>query len=149
MESFLENTDFIVLYKYMSYEAFVATVETWSLKASFPYEVNDPLENVIQKNKHLPPEILKDSTYGYIYPFFSFSRNMSSSAMWGQYADWGRGVCLVFAFPIRDDSVEWIAGEKPGIFNPLICDKLFHCCIKKNVSKLTMMQNPEKTRHLL
>lgn len=123
MESSLEKTDFIVLYKYMPYEAFVATVETWTLKASFPYEVNDPLENVIQKNKHLPPELLKDSSLGYISPFFSFSRNMSSSAMWGQYADWGRGVCLVFAFPIRDDSVEWIAGEKPGIFNPLICDK--------------------------
>ncbi len=123
MEATTKDSTFIILYKYMTYEAFVATVETWSLKASFPYEVNDPLENVIQKNKHLPPEILKDSTLGYISPFFSFSRNMSSSAMWGQYADWGRGVCLVFAFPIRDDSIEWMADEKPGIFNPLICDK--------------------------
>lgn len=123
MEATTENCDYIVLYKYMTYEAFIATVESWSLKAAFPYDVNDPLENVIQKNKHLPPEILKDSPHGYIQPFFSFSRNMSSSAMWGQYAEWGRGICLVFAFPIRDDSIEWIAGEEPGIFNPLICNK--------------------------
>lgn len=113
----------IILYKYLSYEAFIKTVETWSLKASFPYDVNDPLENVIQRNNHFPVEFLDDTPKGRVTPFFSFSRNISTSAMWGLYAENGQGVCLVFAFPIAGNSIDWIVGDTPGGLNPLICKK--------------------------
>ncbi len=112
----------IILYKYLSYDAFIKTIETWSLKASLPYEVNDPLENVVQSNKYIPQEFLNDSTVGRITPFFSFSRNVSTSAMWGLYAENGHGVCLVFSFPIARNSIDWFIGDIPGKLNPIICD---------------------------
>ena len=103
---------FVILYKYVSYKAFESIMEKWALKASFPFESNDPLEYVAQYtdskidgyiNNHTPQDEPP--------PFISFSRKMSDVTMWGQYADFARGVCLVFKFPLSEYSREYWADE--------------------------------------
>lgn len=103
---------FVILYKYVSYKAFESIMEKWALKATFPFESNDPLEYVAQYtdskidgyiNNHTPQDEPP--------PFISFSRKMSDVTMWGQYADFARGVCLVFKFPLSEYSREYWADE--------------------------------------
>lgn len=98
--------DCVVLYKYMGISAFESTLDSWSLKACIPYEANDIME--------LTPQAISPNTrYMAMFnspqcsppPFLCFSRNITTPAMWGHYADSGKGVCLVFCFPVQDK--EW------------------------------------------
>ncbi len=106
--------NFAVLYRYMPIAAFEATLDSWALKATLSYEANDPLE--------LTPQFDSESeSYTAIAytnkpehdspPFICFSRLTSSPAMWGHYADSGRGVCLVFLFPIGMHAKAWRSGK--------------------------------------
>ncbi len=104
-----ELSSFVVLYRYLPIEAFESTLDNWSLKATLSYEANDPLEmtpaaytpfgkaaTCINSREHDPN------------PFICFSRVISSPAMWGHYADSGKGVCMVFMLPIgREMSEKW------------------------------------------
>lgn len=92
--------DSIILYKYMSWAAFEATIKNWSLKACLAYEANDPLEFAPQStDEYSPIDFSIQQTGNNPPPFISFSRKITSSAMWGHYSDSGKGVCLVFSFP--------------------------------------------------
>lgn len=101
----------ITLYKYMSCEAFEATIKTWSLKACLPYEANDIMEltpqAVSEKSLYInTPNTPQKSPP----PFLCFSRKITTPAMWGHYADSGKGVCLVFCFPVTKSP--WKHDEK-------------------------------------
>lgn len=87
-------------------------MDKWVLKASFPFESNDPLEYVAQYTEHKIGRFLDShSPQDEPLPFFSFSRKMSDVTMWGQYADYARGACLVFKFPLSENSREYWADE--------------------------------------
>lgn len=94
--------DCVILYKFMSLEAFESTCETWSLKACIPYEANDILELTPQSSTEGSKEFHSRNQPQYSPPpFLCFSRKITNPVMWGHYADSGRGVCLVFCFPIK------------------------------------------------
>ena len=79
-----------VMYVYFSFDSFCKAMDSWSLKASQSHEVNDPMENMPAKGI----EVSDDPQ-----PFFSMTPIISNDAMWGSYADRGRGICLAFCFP--------------------------------------------------
>ena len=112
MNEVSKKQKFVILYKYVSYKAFESIMEKWALKASFPFESNDPLEYVAQyTDSKIDGHINNHSPQDEPPPFISFSRKMSDVTMWGQYADFARGVCLVFKFPLSEDSREYWADE--------------------------------------
>ncbi len=112
MNEVSKKQKFVILYKYVSYKAFESILEKWALKASFPFESNDPLEYVAQyTDSKIDGHINNHSPQDEPPPFISFSRKMSDVTMWGQYADFARGVCLVFKFPLSEDSREYWADE--------------------------------------
>lgn len=112
---------FVILYKYVSYKAFESIMEKWALKASFPFESNDPLEYVAQHTEHKMGRYMNiHSPQDEPPPFFSFSRKMSDVTMWGQYADYARGVCLVFKFPLSENSREYWSDENADALSPHI-----------------------------
>lgn len=89
------SNTFLLLYKFLPLSSFQKTLQEWALKASLRFDVNDPLENVpIMANKDEKIDEIE------IPPFFSFSRNMSVTAMWGHYADDAKGICMAFLFPV-------------------------------------------------
>ena len=89
-----------VLYRFMPLEAFEATLQSWSLKATLCYEANDPFEFTPQSTAHnAPVDIRANSPISSPPPFLCFSRNVTTASMWGLYANAGKGVCLVFGFP--------------------------------------------------
>lgn len=86
---------FLLLYKFLPLSSFQKTLQEWSLKASLRFDVNDPLENIpLLETEEAKIEEIE------MPPFFSFTRNMSVTAMWGHYADDAKGICMAFLFPI-------------------------------------------------
>lgn len=89
----------VVLYRYMTWDAFEKTLDSWKLKATIASQTNDYFEFL--------PAASKDSEIGDYAKaltrentaFFCFSELMSSCAMWGHYAEQYAGVCMVFYFP--------------------------------------------------
>lgn len=121
MKDSLEKQKFVILYKYVSYKAFESIMEKWALKASFPFESNDPLEYVAQHTEHKMGRYMNiHSPHDEPPPFFSFSRKMSDVTMWGQYADYARGICLVFKFPLSENSREYWSDENADELSPHI-----------------------------
>lgn len=97
------NKQFILLYKYVSLDSFEKTIQEWALKASLRHDVNDPLENI---PKGEVVNVVADTMN--VPPFFSFSRSMSVTAIWGHYAENAKGVCMAFLFPIdTEKTAEW------------------------------------------
>lgn len=100
METNLTNTEpnnnlkYKVLYIYFSFDSFCKAMDSWSLKASQSHDVNDPMENKAKNSNKVTPET---------FPFFCMSEIMSNDAMWGSYADRGRGICLAFCFPTEQE----------------------------------------------
>lgn len=89
----------IILYKYMPWEAFIKTIESWSLKGTYPTATNDPLEFIAQNTKDIDfVEETRNAALTLPY-FHSFSSKITDVAMWGRYGDSSRGVCLAFCFP--------------------------------------------------
>lgn len=121
MNEVSKKQKFVILYKYVSYKAFESIMEKWALKASFPFESNDPLEYVAQHTEHKMGRYMNiHSPQDEPPPFFSFSRKMSDVTMWGQYADYARGVCLVFKFPLSENSREYWSDENADALSPHI-----------------------------
>lgn len=90
----------LTLYLYASLDSLLKIIETGKLKVSLPWGTNDITEGV-PRNEQV--RNYQTEAYGYI----CLSDNCTSPAMWGYYADRGRGACLVFRF-------KWI---KPCIEN--------------------------------
>ncbi len=89
----------ICLYRYMTNEAAIATLESCAFRVSEPRLVNDPFEFRVSSE-------LMDSDFLGIYKqsldrkgFLSFSENDRNIQMWGNYADCHKGVCFKFEFP--------------------------------------------------
>lgn len=109
----------IILYKYMPWEAFVKTIESWSLKGTYPTRTNDPLEFMARNNDDVDfLEWIRNPATSLPY-FHSFSAKVTDVAMWGRYADSARGVCLAFCFP-SDEKIEF-SKERGKIIK-----KIFH-----------------------
>ncbi|MDO4953971.1 MAG: DUF2971 domain-containing protein [Akkermansia sp.] len=67
------------------------------------YEANDPFELTPQaKDEFSPVDLSARAAKGSPPPFISFSRKITAPALWGHYADSGKGVCLVFCFPCKE-----------------------------------------------
>ncbi len=121
MNEVSKKQKFVILYKYVSYKAFESIMEKWAWKASFPFESNDPLEYIAQHTEHKMGRYMNiHSPQDEPPPFFSFSRKMSDVTMWGQYADYARGVCLVFKFPLSENSREYWSDENADALSPHI-----------------------------
>lgn len=74
-----------------SYEALKDILVNRRLRVSFPWRTNDISEGVLKGNSTLTEETKEK---GYI----CFSATCESPAMWGYYANRGKGFCLVFDF---------------------------------------------------
>lgn len=94
------DSGWTLLYMYFTIEGFEGLLSTWSLKSCFSHTVNDPMENMMNSEDEMRRGQFQDSKNSPL-PYFCFSRRMSSPVMWGNYADKGKGICLVFAFPLR------------------------------------------------
>lgn len=83
----------------MPWVAFEKSIESWSLKATYPDQTNDLFE-------FLPQEMNDNPYYDEVVDvvrnnlvFISFSTKVSDCSLWGHYADQFRGVCMAFYFP--------------------------------------------------
>lgn len=96
----------IRMYKMMPFESFEKTLKYWALRASEPSNGVIPMENFPQFSGALHKEQCLLNASNSPYVFMSFTTNVESPAMWGLYAERGRGVCLVFDFPkpVRRDA---------------------------------------------
>ena len=77
----------LTLYLYASLDSLLKILETGKLKVSLPWGTNDITEGV-PRNEQVRNH--QTEAYGYI----CLSDNCTSPAMWGYYADRGRGACL-------------------------------------------------------
>lgn len=103
----------------MPWDAFVKTIESWSLKGTYPTRTNDPLEFMARNNEDVDfLEWIRNPATSLPY-FHSFSAKVTDVAMWGRYADSARGVCLAFCFP-SDEKIEF--SKEQG----KIVKKIFH-----------------------
>lgn len=94
-----DNKSGIVLYRYLTWDAFVKTLDSWMLKATIPTNTNDLFEFLPAMHGDIG---ICDYTRRHLRgvgAFFSFSQKMSDCAMWGHYADQFRGVCMAFYIP--------------------------------------------------
>lgn len=97
----LHDGNLTLLYMYASEEALKSILDTWSLKASLTYDVNDPMECMPQGHPASDP-VARSTREGKAV-YLCFSRTMSSPLMWGNYAAEGKGACLAFLFPLVKD----------------------------------------------
>lgn len=135
MNEVSKKQKFVILYKYVSYKAFESIMEKWALKASFPFESNDPLEYVAQHTEHKMGRYMNiHSPQDEPPPFFSFSRKMSDVTMWGQYADYARGVCLVFKFPLSENCREYWSDENADELSTYISCSMASTTENKTIS---------------
>lgn len=85
---------------YVNEEGLEIILTSGTLKASVTASVNDPMENlpaVGAGTSQLKAFSVQDGGT----PYFCFSDSMSNPQMWGQYAQEGRGACLVFLVPLK------------------------------------------------
>lgn len=88
----MSNDEELTLYLYASLDGLLKILEKGKLKVSLPWGTNDITEGV-PRNEQM--RNYQTEAYGYI----CLSDNCTSPAMWGYYADRGRGACLVFRLP--------------------------------------------------
>lgn len=81
------------LYMYVTAEALFSILKSGRLKLSHPWKTNDITECLAQNESELRHEI---KNFGYL----CFTSDCTSPAMWGYYADRGRGACLAFDFDV-------------------------------------------------
>ena len=94
-----DNKSGIVLYRYLTWDAFVKTLDSWMMKANIPSQTNDLFEFLPAMHGDIG---ICDYTRRHLRgvgAFFSFSQKMSDCAMWGHYADQFKGVCMAFYIP--------------------------------------------------
>lgn len=87
------NRKTLVLYMYVSQKALFGILQTGLLKLSKAWLTNDITEGVLQ-HEYTLRTLAKD--FGYL----CFTDKMDSVAMWGYYADRGKGACIVFHFDV-------------------------------------------------
>lgn len=109
----------ITLYLYTSWENAEKIFEQWELKATIPHQTNDPFEFIPAKNSPFQPDIADERKNPFC--LLCFSSVLTSSALWGHYADKHQGVCLEFNFPIKSKPLK--KNEKGELLNGLV---LFH-----------------------
>jgi len=102
----------LTLYLYASLDSLLKIIETGKLKVSLPWGTNDITEGV-PRNEQV--RNYQTEAYGYI----CLSDNCTSPAMWGYYADRGRGACLVFRF-------KWLQPCKQNQNKEIIAWKIAH-----------------------
>lgn len=88
------------LYLFVNEEGLEIILTKQMLKASVTASVNDPMENLPAFTQSVHPAKAFSVQQGG-KPYFCFSESMSNPQMWGQYAQEGRGACLVFLFPLK------------------------------------------------
>lgn len=94
------------LYMYVNEEGLELILTNGMLKASVTASVNDPMENLpaVTDSTHQTKAF---SVQDGGKPYFCFSESMSNPQLWGQYAQEGRGACLVFLFPLQQRSSKY------------------------------------------
>lgn len=89
------------LYLYTSEKGLLSILDKKAIIVSHPWATNDITEGVAQDQNKQTHDVKK---YGYI----CMSAKGLSPAMWGYYADRGKGACLVFDLPD-----EWVGSYEP------------------------------------
>lgn len=108
------------LYMYVSAEALYSVIRSGALKLSHPWKTNDITECLAQQEKQLRYAIKE---CGYL----CFTADPTSPAMWGYYADRGKGACLVFDFDVielQEGVFEILIGGASDVWEPLIIRKV-------------------------
>ncbi len=85
--------DFKNLYLYVTEKQLFSILEDKALKLSRTERTNDATENIYSGETFVSPLVRE---YGYI----CLSSSITSPMMWGQYADRGKGACLVFSLKL-------------------------------------------------
>lgn len=102
------------LYLYVTEKQLFSILEDKALKLSRTEYTNDTTENIYSGEYSVSPIVRE---YGYI----CLSSTITSPMMWGQYADRGKGACLVFSaeFLIKrnDIHVGYYFNRKQGILD--------------------------------
>jgi len=107
-EGFLGNSDGFIsipknyknLYLYVNRDQLFSILESLALKLSRTERTNDTTENIFAGENQVHAEVRE---YGYV----CLTSTIISPMMWGQYADRGKGACLVFSgeFEKRANSI--------------------------------------------
>lgn len=108
------------LYMYVTADALFAIIRTGRLKLSHPWKTNDITECLAQNEVNQRYEI-KNSGY------LCFSADCTSPAMWGYYADRGKGACLAFDFDVievQQDVYELLVDGMVNVDQPIYIRKV-------------------------
>lgn len=108
------------LYMYVTAEALFSILKSGRLKLSHPWKTNDITECLAQNESQLRHEI---KNFGYL----CFTSDCTSPAMWGYYADKGKGACLVFDFDVIEVSngvFELVIDSALNVFRPTYIRKV-------------------------
>lgn len=108
------------LYMYVTADALYSILKTGRLKLSHPWKTNDITECLAQGETQQRYGIKK---YGYL----CFSADCTSPAMWGYYAERGKGACLTFDFDVievQKDVYEVVIDGAVDVLNPIYIRKV-------------------------
>ena len=127
------------LYLYVTEKQLFSILEDKALKLSRTEYTNDTTENIYSGEDSVSPVVRE---YGYI----CLSSTITSPMMWGQYAERGKGACLVFSaeFSIRGDYVNagYYFSRKSGLM-----DKFKRSIIMRKVSYVSDRIESNKGSH--
>lgn len=107
-EEQLNQTKTFVFYKYIPSKYAIEFIQTKRIKVTRLSDSNDPQESMPYFTQAKHPRQWKELLKQTIFSAICLSGKCSSLPMWGHYADWQRGVCLVFEFPIRRGEKGWL-----------------------------------------
>lgn len=99
------NSELKNLYLYVTRKQLTDILDSGALKLSRTSKTNDSTENLYAHDSTVPVEVRQ---YGYI----CLSSTINSSMMWGQYADRGKGACLVFTGVLSPSASESVTLHK-------------------------------------
>lgn len=98
------NTKPFLLFYYMKREHLEYFLETGNVKVTQLSKSNDPLEFLLNIEESHKYSVLIRNTEHNEPLVVCLSSRISSSTMWGHYAESHKGVCLVFSLPIYKNS---------------------------------------------
>ncbi|MBQ9835103.1 MAG: DUF2971 domain-containing protein [Akkermansia sp.] len=103
---FIRQPRTFTFYKYMEVKWLAEFIKKDIIKATELAKVNDPLEWRPQFNNKIQEETWDKQPSSHIH-VLCLSSKISTTAMWGHYADKHAGVCLAFSIPlhVHDDEL--------------------------------------------
>ncbi len=107
-EEQLNQTKPFFFYKYIKSKHALEFIQSQRIKVTRLSDSNDPQESMPYFTQAKHPRQWKELLKQTIFSAICMSSKCSSLPMWGHYADWQKGVCLAFEFPIRCGEKGWL-----------------------------------------